>query len=345
MNKTSNYFLPITSYSMYLSELIIDQYNLKEHNNILLNPHGFDYNDNLWDSVVEDTIPRINSSNLLTKAVINYKYTKRHSIYLKRIKKDLEKTEHEKSNFYYVDLYHVLSNHIFSNYKFNNRFIVEDGILNYYESNATHLNRVGLKNFYYGLFGLSYKALTDGTHLTGIFLDSVAQQFVTHPTATLVPEKSKQIFLEQIPSNLNFKNVLLILGQEPLIMAGMPLGSYCSYIIDMILISNKKYGSFEKIIYKPHPRTGKKDLFNLQKELEKHKMGFEFYLENKTVEQSLIVLLPSIVFSFYSTALMSIKNISKDRIGVHAYLPKTLTINNQIITVFERVGIKIHNDV
>ncbi|MRX64306.1 polysialyltransferase family glycosyltransferase [Maribacter luteus] len=345
IRKKINVFLPITSYSMYLSELVITQQNLQGECNILLNPHGFNHDSLLWDSVWMDDIPRMNSRRIFKKVLINFHYIRRLSSYFKRIKPNLEVVNQELCNFYYVDLYHVLTNHIFSKYQFRARFIIEDGMLNYYESEGTVLKLVRLKNLYYGFFGLSFKALLNKTHLTGIYLDSVCKQFVTNPNETLIPDKSILINLGKVPIETSFSDVLLILGQEPLIMSGMSYKVYSGYIIDMINIAENTYGTYKEVIYKPHPRAEENLLLKVKELLWNGKEDINFYLDKKTVEQSLLEILPKTIFSFRSTSLISIKNMSNGRINIHAYIPEGLKVNHRIENVLRVLNIEIHRNV
>ena len=63
MNKV-NLFLPITPYTLAISEsLIAKKFYSNGYTNILINPHGLLFNSKLWDKVYEDKVSREVSEN------------------------------------------------------------------------------------------------------------------------------------------------------------------------------------------------------------------------------------------------------------------------------------------
>ncbi|WP_158846529.1 polysialyltransferase family glycosyltransferase [Algibacter sp. L1A34] len=345
-----NVFLPITSYSMLLSELIIEQQGLAKADNILLNPHGLEYNDNLWGKVYIANMKRINSTNLLKKTVINANYLKDSSVFYQRIKKIINNQNY---NFFYVDLYHVLSNHIFSKGFFRRAYVIEDGILNYYNDDRTVLKHVWLKHMYYSIYGLSYKALKDNTHLTGVFLNSVTSQYVTKPEYSVFPEKSKLVSLKSISSNKQCKeNVLLVLGQEPIAMGMLSMKKYRELVCEMveILMQSVKSQTAIKVYYKPHPRAEKSSNLLLIKMLNlKFSDSSQIILveDKKPIELLINNLLPKHVISFNSTALITIRDMFQDRIRLHSYQPIDIKIhtNDVVNNLFKLYNIKIHETI
>ncbi len=326
-----NVFIPITSYSMLLSEQIIIQNKLSKEDNVLLNPHGFKYDNELWGEVYSSNISRVGAKRYSKKIINSISRLYQLKKFYKKVKGNVEKGSY---NIYYVDLYHELSNHIFSLKKFTNAYIIEDGLLNYYDNKNTKLKLVGLKNFFFSLFGLSFRALTDKTHLTGIFLDSVTCQYVTYPEYSIAAHKSKLVSLEDLCEGLKIvENNILILGQEPIIFVGIEESKYNLLVIEMIELVLKRKQSLLldttiSVFYKPHPRATSRQQDNLKKQIIKHfeqaevNMVTRFVGVDKPIELIVGDIAPSFIVSFTSTSLITLKKMLRDRVEVYSYQPQ-----------------------
>ena len=299
---------------MMLSELLLSQNNLQNDYNILLNPHGLDFNKDLWSSIYLDNIQRKNSKNLLLKFYfINFFLYKMRS-YLKRNHSvfSIKKTNVVYS-FYYVDLYHVLSNHIYSQRTFKNYYVIEDGLLNYYNDKSTHIQNLNLKQAYFRLFSFSYNAISSNVHLTGISLPSTICQYVTQPEHSINPSKSEKISLR--PLSLAFElnsDIYIILGQEPLIdRRVIDENSYLEYLVKAVDKINKLNCNCI-IYYKPHPMASQTYISIIGARLNSVKV-----INDKSPVELLVAKFNiGNVLSLNSTALLTLKNIYKEKINV-----------------------------
>ena len=110
--KKINMFLPITPYTLSIAERIIEsqvQDNSKKIKNILINPHGLNFNKDYWDEVYIGSASREVSDKKIERH-INFLW--QITTFLK-IYKQIKGLKNSSLDFYYVDLAHVLSNAIF----------------------------------------------------------------------------------------------------------------------------------------------------------------------------------------------------------------------------------------
>ena len=126
-------FLPITPYTLSISERIIAAQthdNRKSRKNILINPHGLNFNKDYWDEVYIGSASR-KVSDKKVERYINFSW---QIITFLKIYKQIKSLKNSSLDFYYVDLAHVLSNSIFFGFnKIVNMYVMEDGLLNYYK--------------------------------------------------------------------------------------------------------------------------------------------------------------------------------------------------------------------
>ena len=105
-----NLFLPITPYTLSIAENLIESnIVLTKAKNILVNPHGLDYKNELWDEVYNGNCSREVSNNKFSRYLNFFKQI----LVFRRLNKQILKFKNAKINYYYVDLAHVLSNSIF----------------------------------------------------------------------------------------------------------------------------------------------------------------------------------------------------------------------------------------
>ena len=244
--KRVNLFLPITPYTLSIAESLIenDVNELSRSKNILINPHGLKYKKECWDEVIEDYSSREVQNNFLKKY---FNFLKQIFVFIK-VYKRLAKYKDSVLDFYYVDLAHVLSNSIFFSFKnIEKRFVLEDGMLNYYKLTieGKMLGKRSVNGFF-KILGLPTKFFFGD--ITGIEMDDVNKQFVFFPKFAFMPTKSEQIPYARFEYELS--NKVLILGQEPIskfVTEDKYLNSLDLIIQDMII----NFGDVE-LYYKPH---------------------------------------------------------------------------------------------
>jgi len=326
-------FIPITPYTISIAESLIEN-NINElslSENILINPHGLEYKKQYWDEVIEDYSSRKVQRNVV-KTYLNF--FKQIYVFIK-IYKRLRKYKKRKIDFYYVDLAHVLSNSVFFSFKsIENRFIIEDGILNYYKLTLKD-KMLGRKrvNVFLQLIGLPTK--TFAGDITGIEMPEVNKQFVFFPKEAFFPSKSDQIPYTRLEYSLN--NKILILGQEPIskfVTEQRYLSSLDIIIQDMI----KKLDHFE-LYYKPH-HHGKKEL---TREFLKAKYKVNFIESNLPIHMFIKEIAPSVVVSFGSTASLNLKLLLPKNVKSYVYLFRDpqLPDNTYIEELFLKIGVLI----
>jgi hypothetical protein len=329
-----NLFLPITPYTLSIAENLIKNDIVSSNNkNILVNPHGLAYNNELWNEIYEYNCSREVSSN----SFFRYYNFLKQIIVFSRLNKKIEKFKNSPINFYYVDLAHVLTNSIF--FSFNNiesRNIIEDGLLNYYKlSLKDKMLSKSYINTLLSLFGLKTKKFEGD--ITGVEMKIVNNQYVYFPKLALSPEKNLQIPYNKHSYSLN--NRILVLGQEPII-SFISKKNYLNSLKKVIEDTTKDFENFE-FYYKPHHHGEKK----IAKKMLKKELGNSlFYIEeNKPVHAIIEDIKPSVVVSFGSTASLNLKLILPDQIKSNVYLlrSKKLPKNKNLENLFSKMNINI----
>lgn len=334
--KKINMFLPITPYTLSIAERIIEsqvQDNSKKIKNILINPHGLNFNKDYWDEVYIGSASRDVSDKKIERH-INFLW--QITTFLK-IYKQIKGLKNSSLDFYYVDLAHVLSNAIFFGFKkIVNRYVMEDGLLNYYKVTLKNkmLDKKSANIFlnYIGLHSRKFKG-----DITGVEMDVVNGQYVYFPDLAFKPKKSIQIPFKKLSYDLIDR--VLILGQEPIVNL-ISVTSYLNSlnsVIDDSLIDFKDY----KFYYKPH-HHGKNKLAN---NFLHEKLGHKLHIieDNTPIHMLVAEIKPSVVISFGSTASLNLKLILPEKVVSRVYLIRSsvFPINNEQETMFFKTGISI----
>ena len=210
-NFNTGLFIAITpSHILNFEQIIKNKLHLG--NTILLNPGNYDYDHKIWDVVINgDMNLNYTVSSLWKKYLFQLKKFNGYKNYLKKIDSQISLEAIYK--FYYCNLDDILTNHIFHVLKTNmdNTFyVVEDGILNYYNPNRV-LSTLNFKKKLGKLYNFNFEVFSG--HPTNVHSDFVKSQFVRLPDKAICPEKSVKLPfrpLSYIPDN----NTILILGQD-----------------------------------------------------------------------------------------------------------------------------------
>ncbi|WP_297804564.1 polysialyltransferase family glycosyltransferase [uncultured Polaribacter sp.] len=329
-----NLFLPITPYTLSIAENLIESnIVLPKAKNILVNPHGLDYKNELWDEVYNGNCSREVSNNKFSRYLNFFKQI----LVFRRLNKQILKFKNVKISYYYVDLAHILSNSIFFNFcNIESRYILEDGLLNYYKLSLKNkmLSKRSV-NYLLVFFGLKTKKFEGD--ITGIEMNIVNNQYVYFPKLALVPGKSLQIPFNKYSYPLN--NKVLVLGQEP-IVSFISKNDYLNSLKKVITEVKKEFENFD-FYYKPH-HHGKKDL--AKKTLKKELGNSLFYIdENQPIHKIIKNIQPSMVVSFGSTASLNLKLILPDNIKSSVYLLRNnkLSVNKNLENLFSKMNINI----
>ncbi|WP_103069035.1 polysialyltransferase family glycosyltransferase [Aquimarina sediminis] len=330
-----NLFLPITPYTLTISEnLIAKKFHLDdEYENILINPHGLSYNPVFWNQVYFEEASREVSENKIQRYI---NFAQQIITFLKVYRK-IKYMKNIELNFFYVDLAHVLTNAIFFNFKkIKERFIIEDGLLNYYKVtlDGKMLGKQSV-NYFLGVLGLRTQNF-DG-HITGVEMKEVNGQYVFFPKLANRPQKSLVIPYESF--SYQKRGNVLIIGQEPIINF-IPISGY-KQSLEIIIKDFKTTPDLQKVYYKPH-HHGKKDLVKdfLKRELREKLV----LIEDKSPIHSIVQNIePSVVISFGSTASLNLKLVLPTFVESWVYLirDEKLPKNEKMEDLFIRTGIKM----
>lgn len=329
-----NLFLPITPYTLSIAENLIESnIVLPNVKNILVNPHGLDYKNELWDEVYNGNCSREVGNNKF----LRYLNFLKQILVFRILNKQILKFKNAKINYYYVDLAHVLSNSIFFNFgNIESRYIIEDGLLNYYKLSLKDkmLSKRSI-NYLLAFFGLKTKNFEGD--ITGIEMNIVNNQYVYFPKLAIRPSKSLQIPFNKYSYSLN--NKVLVLGQEPIISI-ISKNDYLNSLKKVITEVKKEFEIFD-FYYKPH-HHGKKDL--AKKILKKELGNSLFYIDdNQPIHKIINNIKPSMVVSFGSTASLNLKLILPDNVKSSVYLLRNskLTVNENLENLFSKMNINI----
>ena len=329
-----NLFLPITPYTLTISEnLVAKEFHCEGYENILINPHGLTYNEQFWDKVYMGKSSR-EVNQIKIWRYINFA---QQIITFLKIYKKIKYLKNKDLTFYYVDLAHVLSNAIFFEFKkINKRYIIEDGLLNYYEVNLKN-KMLGKRsvNIFLNILGLSTRKFSG--HITGIEMKEVTGQYVFFPKLAIESKKSFKIPYESL--SYENKGNILIIGQEPIV--NFISTTIYKRSLDTIIKDFKIKSSSSKVFYKPH-HHGKKDLV---KSFLKKKLGEKIVIieDNSPIHSIVESIQPFIVISFGSTASLNLKLFLPDFVDSWVYLIResTLPVNKEMETLFVKTGVKI----
>jgi hypothetical protein len=327
----TNVFLPITPYTLSLCEnLIKAKYNSSAYHNVLVNAHGLSFNKKIWNETFEANSSRKVFSNKWKTTLVRIK-----QIYIfKHLYKELRVYRNKPISFFYVDLAHLLTNAVFFGFKkINQRFVVEDGLLNYYK--VTLKNKTlnsPINNKVFNCLGLPTKPFSG--HITGIEMNPVNAQYVFFPELAYANSKSKQIPFEKI--NYNPEKAILILGQEPIVNF-ISKKDYLEILFNFISYQNKEKNYI--VYYKPHHHGESDYVISFLK----HKLGKDLRIVAESTPIHLIIskMKPMKVFSFGSTASLVLKKTLPASVVNEVCMinAKGLINNKKIEKVFLKSGI------
>jgi hypothetical protein len=242
-------------------------------------------------------------------------------------------------NIYYQNLLNPLVNGLYfsATIQWDGRYIVEEGVANYYEYfkfNKRAKFLFAFKRVVFWLFGVKMRGINT---LTGIDEKLTVAQYVYRPEYTLYPAKSRAILRAQ-SSYIPDGSVILIIGQEAG-LRGNSLKMYCGFVNRIILLMRRRFNGAE-IKYKPHWDTDN----NINDAL----LGpVEFINDYDRVESIVHKVKPRVIVSFASSALVNIAleyNEMVERSVLEIYYNRSFNPPIEIIELFEKVGIK-HLDI
>lgn len=332
--KKINLFLPITPYSLAICENLVKSHEDQDVRNVLVNPHGLEYTKDSWDEVYLDFCSREVSDNSIERY---QNFAKQTAVFAKMYRR-LKKFENTALDFYYVDLAHVLTNAIFFSFKnIKERYIIEDGLLNYYylPLKGKMLSKK-IANTFLHFIGLPTQNF-DGD-ITGIEMDIVKSQHVYFPDIAYYPQKSTQISFKKHEYKSDDK--IIILGQEPIINF-IKTEEYLNTLERIIDDAINKEGFRGIFYYKPH-HHGKKDL---ARPFLENKLGDMLVIveDNRPIHLIIDKIKPSAIVSFGSSASLQLKRILPEYVKSYVYLLRStkLAKNDVLEELFHKLNISI----
>ncbi|NYJ26408.1 hypothetical protein [Allomuricauda sp. ARW1Y1] len=312
------------------------KFTLKETHLILLNPGNFNFNEKLWDKVVQgDLNLRYRPRSFVKKALFQIEKLKGYKRFYIKAKNIIGQSS---VNLYFCHFEDVITNHFANELLKNNQnefYVVEDGILNYYMPKVNYRS-LFFKKILCSLIGLKFKIFYD--HPTQIFKSWVNAQYVRMPEKAICPDKSIFLPFEPIDYQPNSENVLII-GQD----IRQEIDGKEEYSQKLEKLFNHvldKVGD-RKIYYKPHRNGDVKTAENLLKKV----FGqYLLYDDPTPVEECLGQLLPKNIFSFESTAILNIK-LALKRDNVNLYVFPYMDDFPEIGELYKNLEISILNDI
>lgn len=304
---------------------------------ILLNPGNFKHEKSLWSEVINGELDlKYSQSKQYEKVIYQLKKLIGYRSYINKVDKLISRQF--KYDFYYCNLDDVLTNHMFhflnkKEMAFDN-YVVEDGILNYYypEINTTKLK--AKKFFCENILGINFTL--EKVHPTRIHSDTVKAQYVRLPQKAICPEKSITLPFVKIDYT-PLENVTLIIGQD--IMHNNKEGSdyYKKRLSALFKRIAETSSNLTKIVYKPH-RNGNSTI--AENILQYSFNNFEIFKDITPIEECIIKIKPSKIFSFESSAILNLKIAMNRRDVYFAVLPYNC-IHTKTINTFKDLEIDI----
>ncbi len=333
MKDEKNIFIAITPYTLFIAETLIShRQELIGKDNILFNLHNLPCNESVWSKVYSAKIKRKAYNTWLLKYFNFLNGAIKTKSFYNKVRSQVEGDD--KFNLYYVDLGHFFSNHIFFGKNVNKRFIIEDGLLNYYY----HPFEVAVGNFkpkswILSLFGFKFKSLSQD--VTGVELDCVNAQYVYSPDQSYFSSKSAQIPYEKTCYNVNHSNIL-ILGQESLSkIIGMK--KYLETLMRLLDFISKNVSWEEKTIYyKPHHHGVAQPTKSIVER--QFRDSLHYYESKLPIENCIEEISPGIIFTFLSTSTVNLKRLVPAEVEIYALESNG---NKQIIDLFNKFSIKL----
>src|SRR5690606_28219912 len=232
----------------------------------------------------------------------------------------------------------VLTNNIFFHYRsadVKERFIVEDGVLNYYHYRVENKR---LLTFYYKkliclIFGFRFRILKES--ITGIELDKVKYQYVRLPGKAIFPEKSLQLPYPKIEYHPKDKCILFI-GQDIIInhIGEVEYLKRINYYFDYIASG---YSNF-KFVYKPHRNGDYTNIIELGRSY--FHGNFEVFNSTEPVEEAVLKIRPIAIFTFSSSGALNLRLsiVKNSKISFYAY---PFLSDKRLIDLFIKLDINI----
>ena len=334
MKDIKNIFIAITPYSLSIAETLIE--NLQElsgKENILFNLHNLPFNQDIWSKVYTAKIKRkAYNTPLLNYYSFLIGVIKTRFFYL-RIKSQIE--DNRGFNLYYVDLGHFFTNHIFFCCKnINKRFIIEDGLLNYYyHPFEVAVDNYKLKSWILAIFDFRFELVRKD--VTGVDLHCVNNQYVYTPDLSYFPSKSKPIPYKSKKYN-PISNNILILGQESIAKV-IGKREYFRILILLLNFVSKNTNLKEKTIYyKPHHHGVEEPTRSI---IEKRfGSSLHYFKTNLPIENCIEKISPSMIFTFISTSTINLKRIVPREVSIYAFKSHG---NKELIDLFNKFNIEI----
>lgn len=341
-NQSINIFIVQTVAGLFNSEIVLDQhYKGDKAINLLVNLSDGVPEKKKWHWIITSD-PTVFAGK--RKSVVKFACNQFVRVSTtKKVLYDLDtvisRYKNPKKTIFYQNLGNPVSNSLFfsGEYSSSDRYIVEDGIANYFEyfvydrrAKVVHI----LKSLIFRMFGIK---MCNVISFTGIVYESTKGQYVYFPENSNYPEKSIKIHRDR-NSYQPKTGVVLVIGQEPSLRRDM-IKKYCDKItrfIEFLNAGNQKI----KIFYKPHWDT---DL-----ELAGQIGPFVENVHNKErIEKLVPALRPEFIFSLGSSALINIASEFSDLMvsgSIRIIYSDLIPVPSEVANLFERFRIEKFED-
>lgn len=309
--------------------------------NILLNPFGLEYRPERWHDVLAGNFTQTNDQrNFYYRCRYQAQKVRFYRSYLRRL--DRHVPEAADYQIYLYHLHDLLGNYLFYGFrphKPRQYYLIEDGILNYYDYDRSRDRSVSRKllgkKWFYGLFGVPFTPYKG--YMTGIERDEVVCQYVRAPSLAVFPHKSKPLAVDRFGYE-PISNRFLIIGQESYINYDGGWEYYREGLRLMLEHIDARSRGPKTIYYKCH-RYGDKAL--VSQFLKSWRVPIEILDTPRPVEFLVESLRPEVIASFNSSALINIALSLDDATRPRVDLCSFDRYPNDVRTVFERLGIRI----
>ncbi len=308
---------------------------------VLLNPFGFDYHEKHWKQAINGGFSATNNQQSLFHR-LRYQSRKAgfYRSFLHRVQETLPSATHYRIYLYHLD--DMLGNFLFFSFRPESDrrfFILEDGILNYYDYDRTHdrahRRRMMGKKCFYRLFGLPFRPYRG--YMSGIDREEVICQYVRAPALAVFPQKSQAVTIDRIHYE-PIPGSYLIIGQDAYInLYGWP--RYRDGIAAMMRFIDSRGSKPRQILYKHH-RYGDKSL--VAKYLRSLDRPITLNDDPEAIEQMVEAMKPQTILSFTSSALMNIKLALAEELRGRVEIYAFDHYPNPAQPVFEKLGIVVH---
>lgn len=309
---------------------------------ILINPYQYQFNPSIWNHSFNGSYKIENiQNNFITKTRFQF-----YKIGLyKNLVKELFTTfsfRNKEVKIYFPHLEDMLPNYLFYklNKDLNNKikgYVIEDGLLNYYEYPITKNKKaILLKKILGSLLNFPFNYFRGD--ITGIDLENVEAQFVRAPEIAYRPDKSLQLPFEKIRYQVE-ENKIVILGQETYINV-YGIESYKRAIKSLAQSVSEIGLPNPEIIYKPHRFGGSVNGFILDAF---ENFNLKFLKDDSPIEKIITQIKPKYLISFNCSALLNIRLMLDDSCLGDVKIISINYYSTSLSNLFTKAGIQVIN--